>query len=149
MFFQVIILDLGFFLYHHSLVAYGMIACLIEVNSIFLHIRMLLIMYGYPKTSLTFRVNNIINLLTFLVFRMGALVAFVPFVFEDSVHLTVMWCYFFRFSSLTLFVISLILLYRLLKSDFLSKGLQRGSLDESDIMGNNNVNGHYMDGKSK
>ena len=145
--FQLVSLGLGFFLYQHRLVGYGMLACLIEVNSVFLHSRMLLIMYGYPKTSLLFRVNNIFNLLTFLTFRMGSLVVLVPFVIEDCERLTVLWCYWFRFTTLTLLVVNVILLYRLLKSDFLSKGRKCGSLDQSDIMVNNNANGHTMNGK--
>ena len=147
-FFQVIWSGLTYFLYKHSLVGFGMLACLIEVNSVFLHSRMLILMYGYPKTSLIFRVNNIFNLLTYLTFRMISLIYTVKFAFEDCAYITVLWCYWFRFMALTLFVVNTILFYRLLKSDFLPKGYKSRSVDQSDPMISNNANGDSMNIKS-
>ena len=70
-------------LLHHSLVilcysvavltrqfvAFVALSLLVELNSVFLHARQLLIITSQPKTSGGYRVNALLNILTFLIFR--------------------------------------------------------------------------------
>uniref|UniRef100_A0A0K0FKQ8 TLC domain-containing protein n=1 Tax=Strongyloides venezuelensis TaxID=75913 RepID=A0A0K0FKQ8_STRVS len=70
-------------IFHHTLVAIGclypvilkhfggivVIGFLMEVNSIFLHIRSLLNYSGYSKVKLSFKMLAFINILTFILFR--------------------------------------------------------------------------------
>ncbi len=123
---------LGYFLYYHQLVGYGMLACLIEMNSVFLHGRMLFLMYGVSKESLIFRINNLLNIVTYLTFRMGCLIILVPFVMDDCTRISVFWCNWFRFTAVILLVINFILFYRLIRSDFLAK--RNKDSPDTDIM---------------
>ena len=50
-------------------VAYGGLSLMVEVNSIFLHTRQLFIISGEPKSSLRYRTNALLNIFTFLTFR--------------------------------------------------------------------------------
>ena len=49
--------------------AYGGLSLMVEVNSIFLHTRQLFIISGEPKSSLRYRTNALLNISTFLTFR--------------------------------------------------------------------------------
>lgn len=44
---------------------------LMELNSVFLHTRSLMNLYGQPKTSTAFKFIALLNLATFLIFRMA------------------------------------------------------------------------------
>ena len=50
-------------------VAYGGLSLMGEVNSVFLHTRQLFIITGEPKSSLRYRTNSLLNVATFLFFR--------------------------------------------------------------------------------
>ncbi|XP_072020263.1 TLC domain-containing protein 2-like [Amphiura filiformis] len=50
------------FLWRQEYLAYGIICCTVEVNSIALHIRQLLLMYNVTKQSIIFKANNVFNL---------------------------------------------------------------------------------------
>ena len=50
-------------------VAYGGLSLMVEVNSVFLHTRQLFIITGEPKSSLRYRTNSLLNVATFLFFR--------------------------------------------------------------------------------
>ena len=70
-------------LLHHSLVilcysvavltkqfvAFVALSLFVEINSVFLHGRQLLIITSEPRTSGRYRVNALLNILTFLIFR--------------------------------------------------------------------------------
>lgn len=72
-------------LFHHAVVITGftvtlvsnkfmgvvMFGLLMELNSIFLHMRSLLNLYGQPKNSTAFKFVALLNVATFLVFRMA------------------------------------------------------------------------------
>ena len=50
---------------------YSLIALAMEFNSIFLHIRKLLKLYGYKSSDIEYKINSILNLMTFIIFRFG------------------------------------------------------------------------------
>ena len=57
----------------HQYVNFAAVAFLSEVNSVFLHIRLLLKMLGYPKDSGVYKINRIVNMLSFIIFRLCVL----------------------------------------------------------------------------
>jgi hypothetical protein len=58
-------------------VGYSVLALFMEFNSVFLHSRKLLKFYSFKADSLIVRVNNVLNFVTFLLFRFGVLVAII------------------------------------------------------------------------
>ncbi|XP_065335813.1 TLC domain-containing protein 2-like [Cloeon dipterum] len=52
---------------------YGLVALLVEVNSVFLHTRQLMLIQGFSKNHLTYRINSMLNIGTFVVFRIATL----------------------------------------------------------------------------
>lgn len=54
-------------------IGYAVVALLVEVNSVFLHLRQLLIIQGVSRTSATYRLTSLLNIGTFLVFRIMTL----------------------------------------------------------------------------
>lgn len=50
-------------------VAYGAVSLMVEINSIFLHTRQLFIITGEPKSSGRYKINALLNVGTFLFFR--------------------------------------------------------------------------------
>ena len=51
-------------------VCLGGISLLVEVNSVFLHGRTLVLLLGWPRDSLVFRTTALINILTYCIFRL-------------------------------------------------------------------------------
>lgn len=50
---------------------YSLVALCMEFNSVFLHARKLLKLYGYQKSDLVYRITSFFNFLTFFIFRFG------------------------------------------------------------------------------
>ncbi|XP_039268455.2 TLC domain-containing protein 2-like [Styela clava] len=63
----------GISVFRHQYVGYAVVALLVEVNSVFLHMRMLFRLSGVDKKSQIYRVNCIVNLGTFVLFRICTL----------------------------------------------------------------------------
>ncbi|XP_072040081.1 TLC domain-containing protein 2-like [Amphiura filiformis] len=132
-------IGVGYFLYHHYFQGYLILACFAEINSIFLHGRMLLLMYGTPKNSLLFKVNNAVNICSFLTCRLGSFTVLMFLLHEDCNATSSLWCCGINLFSLILFGISVVLLCRVLRSDFLSRRKDT-NVDEDDVIINNNAN---------
>ncbi|XP_076435044.1 TLC domain-containing protein 2-like [Babylonia areolata] len=102
-------------------VGYAVVGLLVEVNSIFLHIRQLMQICGVSRKSVPYRVNSLINLATFMVFRISLLAWMTRWIVinRDKVPLL-----FYSLGSMGLAVLTLmniVLFYRILRSDFFSK----------------------------
>lgn len=63
----------GFAVVQQHFVYYAIISLLCEVNSVFLHVRQLMKMAGLSKFSLFYRVNCLVNILTYVFFRICTL----------------------------------------------------------------------------
>ena len=48
-------------------------ALLVEVNSVFLHVRQILVIIGVQKRNSFYKINSLLNISTFLVFRIAVL----------------------------------------------------------------------------
>ncbi|PIK61317.1 putative TLC domain-containing protein 2-like [Apostichopus japonicus] len=114
-----------YLLYHSYCTPCAVLALLVEVNSVFLHGRQLLLMAGIEKSSAIFRVVRGANLVSFVVLRFGLITYFFAFMFVNRsiLYTRVLECMVPLIAAMA--VINVILFWRLLKSDvFQSKNGQ-------------------------
>lgn len=99
-------------------VGFAVVALLVEVNSVFLHLRQTLRMAGLA-TSTLYRVNSIINLGTYVVFRINTLAWMTRWLVlnRDNVPLLAYTLGSVGLAIMT--VMNIVLFYRLLRGDFL------------------------------
>lgn len=64
-----VILCFGIAVSTRTYVAYAALSLVVEINSVFLHARQLLTIGGIPKSSWIYRTNAIMNVSTFVLFR--------------------------------------------------------------------------------
>lgn len=101
-------------------VAYAALALMVEVNSVFLHARQLFIITGEPKSSLRYKCNALLNVGTFLFFRILLLGWMTRWL---TVHRNIIPLAFFTVGSIGLAIIvlmNIILFCRILSVDFSS-----------------------------
>lgn len=128
-------LGFGQVLYHRQLGAYALFGSIIEFNSVFLHGRQLLLMYGYSKASFGYKLNNVVNIVTYIIFRLvGGSVMLFYCLPSDYPKMTTFWFFAFFVSFVVLIIINVILFHRLLMSDFFSKRRSSSGVDQSDIL---------------
>ncbi|CAG0882844.1 unnamed protein product [Cyprideis torosa] len=113
-----IVLCFGLAVVSRKYVGYAIIALVCEVNSIFLHIRQLLLLQGFHKKSFIYRINSAANFGTYGLFRLCTLVWMVRWL-SDNAH-TIPWgpLILGSLGLTTILVMNVILLLRLLRSDF-------------------------------
>lgn len=99
-------------------VGFAVVALLVEINSVFLHLRQMLRMANIAKGTL-YRVNSIINLGTYVVFRINTLAWMTRWLVlnRDMVPLLAYTLGSVGMAIMTL--MNIVLFYRLLRSDFL------------------------------
>lgn len=68
-----VILGYGLTVTSNQFIAYTAFSLFVEINTVFLHGRTLLLLSNVAKTSLRFKIVAMINVLTFIVFRLGVL----------------------------------------------------------------------------
>ncbi|XP_072042591.1 TLC domain-containing protein 2-like [Amphiura filiformis] len=123
------LLGFGCIMYHQQLVAYALMGSMIETNSIFLHGRQLLLMYGFSKDSLIYKINNAFNIFTYITFRLiGGSIMLLVFLPADYDKMSSFWFVVFTLAILTLVVINMILFYRLIRSDFIAKDYRSSNI---------------------
>ncbi|XP_071481741.1 TLC domain-containing protein 2-like [Diadema antillarum] len=97
------------------------IAMILELNSIFLHARQLLLMYGYSKQDIVYRINAALNVLTYVVCRSGSMGFLCVWVIVTSQDVPPIIRKTGPFTLGAIFVINQILFYRLIVSDYLRR----------------------------
>lgn len=110
-------------------IAYSAVALLAEINSFFLHFRKLLQMAGASFTRLLYRVNAAANLFTFVTCRFVCLIWIgYGVIFWRS---RVSWVYLVAITSacVVMYIINVVLFWRLLCSDVLGRRRTRPKLD--------------------
>jgi len=110
-------------------IAYSVVALLAEVNTVFLHFRKLLQMAGVTFDRLLYRLNAAANLFTFVSCRFVCLVWIgYGVIFWRS---RVSWPYLVAISSsvVVMYIINVVLFWRLLCSDVLGKRRSRPTRD--------------------
>jgi len=104
-------------LYTHKFLGVLMCGLLMELNSIFLHSRSLLNLYGQCKTSTSFRMIALLNIITFMLFRMVISVYLLYWQFTTA------WLMAWPYTLVTLVVIlsfavtNTVLCYRVMAAD--------------------------------
>ncbi|KAJ8392146.1 hypothetical protein AAFF_G00079520 [Aldrovandia affinis] len=99
-------------------VGFAVVALLVEINSIFLHLRQVLRMAGLGKTT-PYRLNSIVNLGTYVVFRISTLAWMTRWLVLNREHVPLLS---YTIGSMGLAIVTamnIVLFYRLLRSDFL------------------------------
>jgi len=113
-----VILCFGIAVSTRTYVAYAALSLVVEINSVFLHARQLLTIGGIPKSSWIYRTNAIMNVSTFVLFRillLGWMTRWLT-LNRDNVPLI-----FFSIGSLGLATIvgmNIVLFYKILVSDY-------------------------------
>jgi hypothetical protein len=113
----IVLLCFGSAVFSKQYIGYNMVAFLIEINSMFLHIRSILQVCGVSKFSLSYRVNSLFNIGTFIVNRIMVLAWMTRWIIinKDSVPLVLYTLGCVANAILTL--MNSMLLYRLLRAD--------------------------------
>lgn len=99
-------------------VGYTIGAMSIELNTIFLHLRFMLVFNNVPKTSLLFRVVSLINLITFVLFRILILCWMTRWIVLNRNLIHIGWFTVGSIGLAIMMVINIFLLQRLLQADF-------------------------------
>ncbi|KAK2177830.1 hypothetical protein NP493_577g02032 [Ridgeia piscesae] len=113
-------------------IAYNVVALLAEINTIFLHTRKLLQMCRVKYTHWLYRANSYVNLVTFIIFRFGALIAIAYGLYEWGHRVTATYFVLLSSSCLIMTVINTVLFWRLLKNDMLRKPTPSGVMSTLD-----------------
>ncbi|XP_018603733.1 TLC domain-containing protein 1 [Scleropages formosus] len=121
------------FLLHHALVIWcflytlftrhyvagAVVALFVEVNSVFLHTRLLLKLAG-AQSSRLYGLNRLINLFTYVLFRLSAQAYLTWYILRNYSWLD--HAGYFLSSMMLMNIMILVYFYRLLRADFLPRG---------------------------
>jgi len=113
----VVLLCFGSALLSRQYMGYNMVAFLIEINSMFLHIRSLLQVCGVSKFSLAYRVNSIFNFATFVVNRIMVLAWMTRWIIINKDVIPIALYTLGCVGNAILTLMNSMLLYRLLRAD--------------------------------
>lgn len=97
---------------------YALMALLVEVNSIFLHVRQIMILTDFSKMSAPYRINNSLNMGTFVVFRILTLGWMSRWLIHHRYDTPPFVFYLCAVTLTVIMVMNTTLLHRLLKSDY-------------------------------
>lgn len=117
----VVIFCFGLSLLSHTYVGYAAVALIVEINSVFLHLRLICQMLGFARSEPPYRVVSLFNLGTFIVFRIFTLAWMTRWLVINQAKIPF---FFYTIGSLGMASITLmnvVLFYRVLYSDFLRK----------------------------
>ncbi|XP_069768841.1 TLC domain-containing protein 2 [Narcine bancroftii] len=114
----VVIICFGISVCLYKYIGFAVVALLVEINSILLHLRQILLMANMRKTTV-FRINSIVNLGTYVIFRISTLAWMTRWLVlnRDNIPLVIYSIGTVGMAVMT--VMNIVLFYRLLKSDFL------------------------------
>lgn len=111
----------------NKFVGYTLAALSIEFNTVFLHLRFMLVFNGVDKSSIKFRIVSILNLVTFVMFRILTLCWMTRWIVLNRHLVHVGWFSLGSFGLAAMMVINILLLQRLLQSDFRNHSKQASS----------------------
>lgn len=99
-------------------VGFAVVALLVEINSIFLHLRQMLRMANVSKST-SYRVNSMINLGTYVVFRINTLAWMTRWLVLNREHVPLLSYTVGSVGLAIMTAMNIVLFYRLLRTDFL------------------------------
>ncbi|NXD82776.1 TLCD2 protein, partial [Halcyon senegalensis] len=113
---SVVIVCFGIAVLLHQYVGFALVALLVEINSIFLHLRQILLMANLVHTT-CYRLNSIINLGTYVVFRIATLAWMTRWLFLNREKVPLATYAVGTVGMAIMTPMNIILFYRLLRSD--------------------------------
>ncbi|KAL7065543.1 hypothetical protein AAHC03_04454 [Spirometra sp. Aus1] len=102
-------------------VGYAIVSLLVEINSVFLHIRRLLLSLTVSRESLIFAINSSLNFTSFLTFRLGTLIWMAWWLYANRDQIPSWLTAIGTVGLSTIIPLNFGLLYHLFNSDYLSK----------------------------
>lgn len=116
----------------HKLYAYAGVALLMEVNSVFLHIRVVINMHGCRKDSPVYRILSLVNISTFIVFRFFVIAWMTRWILDNRTSLNDFFYLVGTVGLAVMFLMNIFLFYRILVSDNFFPGVKREKLNRTD-----------------
>ncbi|XP_055338305.1 TLC domain-containing protein 2-like [Paramacrobiotus metropolitanus] len=116
----VVVLCFGVAVFLRKFIGFPVFSLFVEVNSLFLHWRQILRILGIPKNRPFYHVISLLNVSTFILFRLGTFVclSYLHFSYSNRipriVNVTATICFVIAV------IMNVVLLYRLVRSDFLT-----------------------------
>jgi hypothetical protein len=105
------------------------IILLLEVNSVFLHFRHILLHYNVNKKSIMYQVTAFLNVITLIIFRLYVIIWMLHWVYHNY-HLLQGYVLYISTTGLLIFlVMNTILLYRVIVSDYLKPNKNDNKFD--------------------
>ncbi|XP_077467195.1 TLC domain-containing protein 2 [Stigmatopora argus] len=125
----VVITCFGLSVLTHRYIGFAVVALLVEINSVFLHLRQILRLANQAAGTV-YRVNSMINLGTYVVFRINTLAWMTRWLVlnRDNVPLQAYTLGSVGLAIMT--VMNIILFYRLLRSDFLKSSTREAKKEK-------------------
>nr|CAD7577804.1 unnamed protein product [Timema californicum] len=114
----VVIICFGLSVMTRYYLGYGLMALLVEVNSIFLHIRQLMLIQSLRKSHILYRLNSLLTIGTFIVFRITTLGWMTRWLVLHRDELTVTAFAIGSASMPVIMVMNIVLFLRILNSDY-------------------------------
>ncbi|XP_013403668.1 TLC domain-containing protein 2 [Lingula anatina] len=143
----------GYHVLYCTCIGYNVVALLAEVNTVFLHTRKLLQLSKVDYNHWGYRLNAVVNIITFVVCRFGGLIRIYYGMATEADRVTPFYWWMLAASMFCMTVMNPILLWRLFKNDFLRsdykyKKQRNGNNNEirakPEINGNTEVKNGYM-----
>ncbi|KAJ0063440.1 hypothetical protein NL108_002681 [Boleophthalmus pectinirostris] len=110
-------------------VGFAVVALLVEINSVFLHLRLMLRMANIAVGTL-YRVNSIINLGTYVVFRINTLAWMTRWLVLNRDNVALLAYTLGSVGMAIMTVMNIVLFYRLLRKDFLKTSTREPKKDK-------------------
>nr|CAD7591268.1 unnamed protein product [Timema genevievae] len=114
----VVIICFGLSVMTRYYLGYGLMALLVEVNSIFLHIRQLMLIQSLRKSHILYRLNSLLTIGTFIVFRITTLGWMTRWLVLHRDELSVTAFTIGSASMPVIMVMNIVLFLRILNSDY-------------------------------
>ncbi|CAF3515473.1 unnamed protein product [Rotaria socialis] len=97
-------------------IGYCVLSLFIEINSIFLHFRQLLVFWNISRKEKIFLINSFLNFITFIVFRFGIITYMCIWLVNNRFNVLFIFYIIGQSGLLAMTIINICLFYRLIKS---------------------------------
>ncbi|KAF4086077.1 hypothetical protein AMELA_G00102170 [Ameiurus melas] len=113
-------------------VGFAVVALLVEINSIFLHLRQMMRMASIAKSTM-YRINSMINLGTYVVFRINTLAWMTRWLVLNRDHIPLFSYTVGSVGMAIMTLMNIVLFYRLLRTDFLKSSREKEVRKDKDV----------------
>lgn len=121
----IVLLSFGYHMTNLFSIGYTIVALFMEFNSVFLHARKLLKFYGYTNEELITRVNKLLNMLSFVIFRFGVIIFIYASMYVDRYRVTIPYILFLLVCVFLMNIINVVLFKRLMITDYIRPRMKR------------------------